>query len=462
MINADKNRQRGETDNGEPMSRQLVRALSHHKRTGVILAFRARTAALLAIAIFLPFVAPWPNVLWPELFVVVFIMLGILQRRAGRVGRSRYELFLILCDYLLLTALVVLPNPLAPMPPPAPMSYRFGIFIYFFIFLAAATISMNWKTISTIGVAAPAIWLLGVIFVWLSFQPVAEPWAIHIPPGFDANVAELLNPSALNWDIRLQEILAFAIVAAILVVTARRNEQLLERFANAERERSNLSRYFSPNVVEELASVDDPLGRTQVQPVAVMFVDIVGFTLYARTAQPVEVMATLRAFFARMEKIVFAHRGTLDKYLGDGLMATFGTPSTGVGDALNCVRCAEALLADIVQWNEDRHREGLAAIKIGIGAHFGDVVLGNIGINRLEFAVIGDTVNVASRLEKLTRTLQTDLAISRSLHERAESDANAIFESLTPFIPRGSHQITGTTASVDVMTFSIADPKANP
>lgn len=464
MTGNDANGSGGNGAKPEPISRQLARALNHHKRTGVVLTFRARTAALVAIALFLPFVAPWPNVLWAELFVGIFIILGILQRRAGKVGRSRYELFLVLCDYLLLTALVVLPNPLAPLPPPAPVAYRYGIFVYFFIFLAAATISMNWKTIITISAAAPLIWLAGVLVMWLDFRPSGDFSQLEALFSATPNLAELFDPNALNWDIRAQEALAFALVAAILVVTARRNEQLLQRFAETERERSNLSRYFSPNVVEELANVDEPLGRTRVQPVAVMFVDIVGFTRYAATAPPAQAMNTLRAFFARMEKTVFAHGGTLDKYLGDGLMATFGTPSVGTNDAMNCVLCARAMLANIAQWNLERHSNGLPPIRIGIGAHFGDVVLGNIGQNRLEFAVIGDTVNVASRLEKLTRELVADLAISRSLHDKAGREATDDAASLAGFADRGRHIIVGTSDTIEVYTLSAspAAPGVNP
>src|ERR1700735_2949743 len=103
-------------------------------------------------------------------------------------------------------------------------------------------------------------------------------------------------------------------------------------------ERGNLARYFSPNVVEELSGHDEPLRQVRTQNVAVLFVDIVGFTAFADARTPDEVVRTLREFHALMEREVFRHSGTLDKYLGDGLMATLGTPFGGTADALNGAR----------------------------------------------------------------------------------------------------------------------------
>ena len=128
---------------------------------------------------------------------------------------------------------------------------------------------------------------------------------------------------------------------------------------------------------------------------------------------------TLRGFHARMEAEVFDHGGTLDKYLGDGLMATFGTPEPTEEDAINALRCARSMLHVLKAWNRDRTARGEPPIHAGVGLHYGPVVLGDIGANRLEFAVIGNTVNVASRLEALTRDLSVDLAMSESLHEKA-------------------------------------------
>jgi adenylate cyclase len=177
----------------------------------------------------------------------------------------------------------------------------------------------------------------------------------------------------------------------------------------------------------------------RTQNVAVLFVDIVGFTAFADARTPEEVVRTLRAFHALMEQEVFRHSGTLDKYLGDGQMATFGTPFAGEADASNALRCAQAMIAAADRWSGERKAAGEAAIRVSFGLHYGPVVLGDIGLTCLEFAVIGSTVNVASRLEALTRALVTsDDLVKRAMAELGSADA--VFR---PLIAQASQTIRG-------------------
>ena len=119
---------------------------------------------------------------------------------------------------------------------------------------------------------------------------------------------------------------------------------------------------------------------------------------------------------------MFRHNGTLDKYLGDGLMATFGTPSAGERDASNALDCALAMQKSLEIWNRERRRLGEPEIQAGIGIHYGETLLGDIGANRLEYAVIGTAVNVAARLEEMTRRLQTSIVMSDELRLQAEQE----------------------------------------
>jgi adenylate cyclase len=158
----------------------------------------------------------------------------------------------------------------------------------------------------------------------------------------------------------------------------------------------------------------------------VLFVDIVGFTRLAEASTPVQVISLLREFHGRVARVVFQNEGTLDKLIGDCAMATFGTPASGPTDATRAVTCCLAIAAEIDAWNAERRGSGLELIRIGIGAHFGRVVIGDIGDERrLEFAVLGDTVNVASRLEALTRTLSTTVLMSDDLVTAARREGAA-------------------------------------
>ncbi|MEM7424365.1 MAG: adenylate/guanylate cyclase domain-containing protein, partial [Pseudomonadota bacterium] len=236
----------------------------------------------------------------------------------------------------------------------------------------------------------------------------------------------------------------FIMCAFILGVSVRRFNNLLLAQASAERERTNLARYFSPNVVEQLSTNDEPLKQVRTQEIAVLFVDIVDFTEYAATHKPGDVIATLREFHGMMEAEVFRHDGTLDKFLGDGLMATFGTPVTGPEDALNALRCARSMISAVDTWNARRAEAGEPALKASFGLHYGPAVLGDIGgENRLEFAVVGNTVNVASRLEALSRPLGSRLVASGDLVQHVRSGGATSGDALEGLMPMEEQRIRG-------------------
>jgi adenylate cyclase len=155
-----------------------------------------------------------------------------------------------------------------------------------------------------------------------------------------------------------------------------------------------------------------------------------------------------------MERAVFAHHGTLDKYLGDGLMATFGTPVPGPDSAVNALRCGAAMQGAVEDWNRERAQRGLPPFRIGVGVHFGEVAFGNIGNSRLELAVIGDTVNVASRLESLTRELDATIAVSREVLDQAIAVAGPQDPCLVGFHPVGPRKVQGTSKWIEVAAIS--------
>jgi adenylate cyclase len=415
-------------------------ALAAAKQEGLQLAVRARYVALAIIACLLPIINP----AWEQLYYVVllglFALIGWGQVRVGRVGVSRSELALLFCDLALMTFVLVVPNPFSSAHWPLAMQYHFGNFIYFFVLLASATLAYSWRTVIAFGTWTSALWIVGMVWVW--WQPDRNPEMtarIAAAIGSDQRLLQLISPNSIVFGERIQEIVVFMIVAVTLAVAVRRGNDLLIRHAAIERERGNLARYFSPNVVEELSRHDEPLRQVRTQNVAVLFVDIVGFTAFADTRTPEDVVRTLREFHALMEQEVFRHSGTLDKYLGDGLMATFGTPFVGDADASNALRCAQRMMAAVERWNGERKAAGEAPIRVSFGLHYGPVVLGDIGQTCLEFAVIGSTVNAASRLETLTRALDCELVASEDLVNRAKSElggADAVFRPLMAQAPQ--------------------------
>jgi adenylate cyclase len=415
-------------------------ALAAAKQEGLQLAVRARYVALAVIACLLPILNP----AWDQLYYVallgLFALIGWAQVRVGRVGVSRPELALLFCDLALLTFIAVVPNPFSSAHWPVAMQYHFGNFIYFFVLLSGATLAYSWRTVIAVGTWTSGLWIAGMVWVW--WQPDRDPELtarIAAAIGSDQRLFHLISPSSIAFSTRIQEIVVFMIVAVTLAIAVRRGNDLLIRHAAVERARGNLARYFSPNVVDELSKHDEPLKQVRTQNVAVLFVDIVGFTAFAETRAPEEIVRTLREFHALMEQEVFRHSGTLDKYLGDGLMATFGTPFTGEVDAGNALRCAQAMIAAADRWGSERKAAGATPMRVSFGLHYGPVVLGDIGLTCLEFAVIGSTVNVASRLEALTRALDCALVASDDLVKRAKAEsgtAEAVFQPLEAQAPQ--------------------------
>ncbi|MDF2368333.1 adenylate/guanylate cyclase domain-containing protein [Sneathiella sp.] len=402
-------------------NKYLYEALNQNKREGLMLAVRARTISLFIIGAFLIYLSPNWYVLYYEVLIVGFLLIGWAQIKIGRVERSRAELLLILFDLALLTIVLVVPNPWDPRPWSVAMQFKFGNFPYFFILLAGAALAYSWRTLLPVTIFTVALWI-GAYF-WAVSQPdaIAEiSESVREVLGGYSNIAHFVDPGTIPIEPRIQEVLIFALVAGILGLNGWRTSRLLVRQAGVARERANLSRHFPPNIVDTLAESDQPLGEVRAQPVAVLFADIVGFTKMAEAETPERIVGVLRQFHARMEACVFDNHGTLDKFLGDGLMATFGTPVTTAEDAANALRCAAAMHQAMEIWNEQRVKEGATAIRLSVGIHYGTVVLGDIGSERrLEYAVLGDVVNVASRLESLTRELNARVVVSGELMEAA-------------------------------------------
>ena len=429
-----------------------LQALEHHKAEGMRLAVRARMVALAVILVLLPIVNTDWSVLYYMAFVIPFAIIGWAQLRAATVGQSRLEVVLLALDLIVLTAIVLIPNPFAKFGAPLEFQYQFAGHTYFYIYLALGTLAYSWRTVRGFATIGAAIWMTGVAAIWF-FSSEHESSAVFreaMAPYM--RWAHELNPGNLRLDIRIQEVVIFAIVAYILSLTVKRFGDLLLQHASIERERTNLARYFSPNMVDNLSQNDDPLKQIKTQNVAVLFVDIVGFTTYSNSRKPQEVIRTLRDFHGMMEKCVFDNGGTLDKFLGDGLMATFGTPEEGEHDALNAIRCANAMVETVQKWNQERVKQGSDEIRIGLGVHYGPCVLGDIGgDNRLEFAVIGDTVNIASRVEAKTRELGVKIAITEEVANKVLEQSDTPPEVLQAFQRFENQEIRGISDSLTLL-----------
>src|SRR6056297_3379969 len=161
-------------DAEDPDNRYARAALERHKREGLDLAVRARWIALGIITVMLPLLNPQIEMLYYVFLLAIMAGLGWAQRHVGRVGRSRAELVLILCDLVVLTVALALPNPFSASELAEPMNLRFGNFIYFFVILAAATMAYSWRTILSIGTWVAVSWIIVNLVGWWLYQPDSE------------------------------------------------------------------------------------------------------------------------------------------------------------------------------------------------------------------------------------------------------------------------------------------------
>ena len=424
----------------------LVEALRKEKLEGQLIAAWARTVALAASGVLIAFQNPSWSVLYFHAFLLVFIALGWAQLRYATVGHSRIELALIMADLVLLAVVLTVPNPFAPGAFPTAMIYRFETFPYFFIILALATLAYSWRTLLTMGVAAALIWLLSVVGVAV-FGTTDPELGSKVAAAFAdmPGVRHLVDPNSVIWPIRAQEMVIFFLVSAILALRGQRSTALLIRQAGIAAERANLSRYFPPSLVDELASASGDVGSVRSQDVAVLFADIVGFTQLAEREEPETVIRILRSCHAVIEEAIFSNGGTLDKYLGDGVMATFGTPRVSPADCANALAAARDIVDGIAAGNAAMAKSGLPQLRISVGVHFGPAIIGNIGSERrLEFATLGDTVNVASRLEAASRGLGCQIVASDAVVSRSEGDKRGDFR------PVPALSLRGRAAPIDV------------
>ena len=220
------------------------------------------------------------------------------------------------------------------------------------------------------------------------------------------------------------------------------------------RTRRTLERYVSRNLVEEVLENPDSYYsslRGARLPVTVLFSDLIGFTTLSEKGDPEALVEQLNEYLSRMTSVVFSNGGTLDKFIGDGIMAVWGNVrSLGMAeDAKNCARAALGMRRELQQLNQNWREQGRMGFGMGIGINHGEVIVGNIGSHeRMDPTVIGDSANLASRIEGLTRIYGLDILVGATAAELVRDEV--YLRSVARV------QVKGKTKPVDVFTFIAA------
>ncbi|EHK58417.1 adenylate/guanylate cyclase domain-containing protein [Allomesorhizobium alhagi] len=430
---------------------RLGSLMAKAEREGARLQFWARTAALLAVEFFFAVFGKWdPASGFMFSAVFVFFLIGLVHYRLVKKGFSPVWVGAVFgtLDMILLTLLLVGPNPFAEIIMPPAMSLREAGFQYLLIFVCLGALTLSPRLAAWLGIAAAICWTAAV--VWVVTRPgtiVALIKAENM--RFDEHVRLYFNPNFVDLIDQLTHVVVILIITGIIATVVSRSRKMADDYTTAERARSNLARHFSPNVVDELASNDEPFGPVRRQDVAVLFADIVGFTAYSEDHPAEQVFELLRTFHRRMEQVVFDHGGTVDNYIGDCIMATFGIPASATDDATRALGCARAMAAAVEEWNGERRARGSAPVDVRIGCQYGPVVLGAIGSERnLSFAVVGDTCNVASRLQTMCRELDAEVCVGADLIEAVKRAGDE--DALSGMVEHGPIHVRGRDHEVEV------------
>ncbi len=221
--------------------------------------------------------------------------------------------------------------------------------------------------------------------------------------------------------------------------------EMVERLSVEQERRERLGRYFSPEVARQITDSEEELAGGESRMLTVLFTDLRSFTAMSEQLPASQVVPLLNAYFEEMVAVVFKHGGTLDKYLGDGLMIYFGAPLPQPDHALRGVGCAVEMMARLEELNRVHGVQGIPVLRMGIGVHTGAAVVGTMGAShRQDYTAIGSTVNLAARLEQLSKQLDSDIIVS-------ETTRNIIGDELA-FRDLGAATVKGVAAPIRLFT----------
>ncbi len=268
------------------------------------------------------------------------------------------------------------------------------------------------------------------------------------------HVALVTTPDPLMYDeiatlppyiVRAGELVFTGLIVGTLATSARR---LVLRAVREEREKAGISRLFGQYVSEDIKDRilrDDAELGSERKHVVVLFSDLRGFSSYAESADPLELVAHLNEYFDRMVDCVSRNGGTIDKFIGDAIMAVFGGLTDLDNPAAAALRAALEMRSELDALNARWRQQGRAELANGVGIHAGDVVMGSIGsAARKEFTVIGDAVNTAARLESASKELAYPVIVSRAVYDSLPDELRAVCTDL------GSIHVKGKVSAVEV------------
>lgn len=310
----------------------------------------------------------------------------------------------------------------------------------------------------------PSVWLVPVVLAFGVLRGNARVMAVQVSllvvgllalVGLNTASARGQQENAiwlfLSLPPNLIRVFMISLAGVVMIIAARRVHALLFRSLAEAEQRANLTRYLPAQVVQDLGSAGlDALKSGRRQMAGLIFIDLRGFTRLSQQLQPKQVSELIADYRQRVAGVVRRENGIIDKFIGDAVMIVF----EGDRAAERCLACGCGLRREMLLWTAERQQAGLVSIGAGLGMHWGEVFIGVIGdAERLEFSVFGDAVNIAARLEGLTRSLDMDLVLSADLLDAAGASADARVDGDT-LVPLPPIQVRGRSGTLNLLGFA--------
>lgn len=321
----------------------------------------------------------------------------------------------ILFDFILLYSLMISFH--IQYEQPASFILKAPTLLYVFIFIALRALRLEWKYVAAAGLVAAVGWALVIIYVTTN-----EPENTMITRSY----VQYLTSNSILIGAEIDKMISILAVTGILTLVVNGSSNLLVTAVTEQAAAQDFSRFFDKRVAQDIRSSQKVLeaGQGERKNTAVINIDIRGFSVMAANREPSEVMKILSTYQGRVVPILQAHGAIIDKFMGDGIMATIGIDDDKIQFSRKSIEAAEAVLMDRQKWQKEEPILAEAGIKkIGIGIACGTVAFGAVGQgDRLEMTVIGSPVNTSAKLEKHNKVLHSDCIISRKTWDNAIKD----------------------------------------
>lgn len=285
--------------------------------------------------------------------------------------------------------------------------------LYVFIFITFRALRFEARWVLMAGFVAAFEWMVLLLYA-LANQTHDTP--------ITRNFIDYITSNKILVGAEIDKVVSILVVSILLAFALRRAHVLLIQATKEQLASQDLSRFFAPEVAEKIKSADLGLeaGHGEVRHAAIMFIDIRGFTTLSHKMEATDLIGLLSEYQERIVPIIQQHGGSIDKFMGDGILASFGAVHPNDHYAADALQATQSILSSVAEWNKIRKTQGRPPLRLGLAVSVGEVIFGVIGHeNRLEYTVIGDTVNLAAKLEKHTKQTPCDGLATKECYDLA-------------------------------------------